>query len=200
MWHSWSEKFHDDLIKWKYFARNWPFVRGMPRLPVNSPHEGEWRGSLMFPLICAWINGWLNNRGAGDLRRDRGHYDVTVMFPIRTQYMTTKLIWLNINILSDINKACRKKRYIDKGGNMRIYKENVSFTWFNSVDPSGSAMPIHVICNDVHTIFSTCHHVSLLIIVIIYHPLYCDMVTFCWNGKVVGVCVREVHYTWFHVK
>ena len=97
-------------------------------------------------------------------------------------------------------QGLQKKRYIDKGGNMRVYKENVSFTWFNSVDPSGSAMPIHVICNDVHTIFSTCHHVSLLIIVIIYHPLHCDMVTFCWNGKLVGVCVREVHYTWFHVK
>ena len=34
---------------------------------------------LMFSLICAWINGWVNNREAGDLRRHRGHYDVTVM-------------------------------------------------------------------------------------------------------------------------
>ena len=33
----------------------------------------------MFSLICAWINGWVNNRKAGDLRRHRAHYDVIVM-------------------------------------------------------------------------------------------------------------------------
>ena len=30
-------------------------------------------------LICALINGWVNNRAAGDLRRHRAHYDVAVM-------------------------------------------------------------------------------------------------------------------------
>ena len=48
-----------------------PFVRGIYRSQVNSPHKGQWRGALMFPLICAWINGWVNNRRAGDLRRHR---------------------------------------------------------------------------------------------------------------------------------
>ena len=33
----------------------------------------------MFSLICVWINGWVNNREAGDLRRYHGHYDVIVM-------------------------------------------------------------------------------------------------------------------------
>ena len=33
----------------------------------------------MFSLICVWINGWVNNLEAGDLRRYRAHYDVTVM-------------------------------------------------------------------------------------------------------------------------
>ena len=33
----------------------------------------------MFPLICVWINDWVNNREAGDLRRYRAHYDVMVM-------------------------------------------------------------------------------------------------------------------------
>ena len=70
---------HDDVIKWKYFPRNWPFVRGIHRSPVNSPHKGQWRGALMFPLICARINGWVNNGEAGDMRRYRAHYDVTVM-------------------------------------------------------------------------------------------------------------------------
>ena len=48
--------------------------------PVNSPHKGQWRGALMFSLICAWINGWVNNREAGDLRRHRADYDVIVMW------------------------------------------------------------------------------------------------------------------------
>ena len=70
---------HDDVIKWKHFPRYWPFVRGIHRSPVNSPHKGQWRGALMFSLICVWKNAWVNNREAGDLRRYRSHYDVIVM-------------------------------------------------------------------------------------------------------------------------
>ena len=70
---------HDDVIKWKHFPRNWPFVREINRSPVNFPHKGQWRGALMFSLIYAWINDWVNNREAGDLRRQHGHYDVIVM-------------------------------------------------------------------------------------------------------------------------
>ena len=72
--------YHDDVIEWTHFSRYWPFVRGIHRSPVNSPLKGQWRGALMFSLICAWINGWVNNSGAGDLRRHRAHYDVTVIF------------------------------------------------------------------------------------------------------------------------
>ena len=70
---------HDDVIKWKHFPRYWPFVREIHRSPVNFPHKGQWRGALIFALICVWINGWVNNREAGDLRRYRAHYDVIVM-------------------------------------------------------------------------------------------------------------------------
>ena len=35
---------------------------GNSRSPVNSPHKGQWRGALMLSLICARINGWVNNR------------------------------------------------------------------------------------------------------------------------------------------
>ena len=46
------------------FPRYWPFVRGIHRSPVNSPHKGQWRGALMSSLICVWINGSVNNREA----------------------------------------------------------------------------------------------------------------------------------------
>ena len=70
---------HDDVIKWKHFPRYWPFVREIHRSPVNFPHKGQWRGALMFALIYVWIIGWVNNREAGDLRRNHTHYDVMVM-------------------------------------------------------------------------------------------------------------------------
>ena len=70
---------HDDVIKWKHFPRYWLFVRGIHRSPVNSPHKGQWRGALMFSLICTRINGWVNNREAGDLARHYAYYDVIVM-------------------------------------------------------------------------------------------------------------------------
>ena len=70
---------HDDVIKWKYFPRYWPFVRVIHRSPVNFPHKGQWRGALMFTLICARKNGWVNNGEAGDLRRYLAHNDVIVM-------------------------------------------------------------------------------------------------------------------------
>ena len=70
---------YDDVIKWKHFPRYWPFVRGILRSQVISLHKGRWRGTLMFSLICARINGWVNNSEAGDLRRHCAHCDVTVM-------------------------------------------------------------------------------------------------------------------------
>ena len=44
------------------------------------PYKDQWREALLFSVICTWINGWVNNREAGDLRHYRAHYDVTVMF------------------------------------------------------------------------------------------------------------------------
>ena len=78
----WIIQIHDDVMKWEHFPRYLSFVREIHRRPVNSPHKGQWRGTLMFSLICAWTNGWVNNRDAGDLRRIRAHYDVTVIWII----------------------------------------------------------------------------------------------------------------------
>ena len=72
------------LIPWwrqqmEHFPTYWPFVRGIHRWPVNSPHKGQWCGALMFSFISAWSNSWVNNCDAGDLKRHRIHYDVIVM-------------------------------------------------------------------------------------------------------------------------
>ena len=37
---------HDDVIKWKHFPCFWPFVRGIHRSTANSPHKGQWYGTV----------------------------------------------------------------------------------------------------------------------------------------------------------
>ena len=80
-----SNEHHDDVVKWKHFPRYWPFMRGIHRSPVNFPPKGQWRGALMFSLIFTGINGLVNNREAGDLRRYRTRYDVTVIYLLLTK-------------------------------------------------------------------------------------------------------------------
>ena len=82
---------------------------------VTGPLCGEFTGPGEFPtqrpvtrrfdfsLICVWINGWVHNREAGDLRRHRGHYDVIVMvialfmgLPIRAVFAL--LHWVQFKI------------------------------------------------------------------------------------------------------
>ena len=71
---------HDDVTKWNHFLRYWPLARGLHRSLANSAHKGQWWWALMFSLIWVWTYGWVNNRDAGDLRRYRVHYDVTVTY------------------------------------------------------------------------------------------------------------------------
>ena len=65
---------HDHVIKWKYFPRT-----GHLCGEFTGPHKGQWRGALMSSLICVGINGWVNNRETGDLRRYRVYYGAIVM-------------------------------------------------------------------------------------------------------------------------
>ena len=44
------------------------------RIPLTKTSDAE-----HWFFICAWTNGWANNRDAGDLRHHRAHYDVTVI-------------------------------------------------------------------------------------------------------------------------
>ena len=78
------------FMDWKVHGPTWGvrvsnFVFTCIRHPMETfsallaIYKGQWRGALMFSLICVWINSCVNNRKAGDLRRYRIHYDVTVM-------------------------------------------------------------------------------------------------------------------------
>ena len=82
---------HDDVIIWKHFPRFCSFVRRIHRSPLNYPYKGQWSGALMFSLICAWIHGRVNNGEAGDLRRNRAHYDIIVMLCKKTKGQCAEL-------------------------------------------------------------------------------------------------------------
>ena len=73
---------HHDVIKWKHFPCCWPFVRGIHChrwIPIRKASDAE----LWYFL---WTNIWVHNQDAGDLRRHRAHYDVTVMHTIYGSY------------------------------------------------------------------------------------------------------------------
>ena len=86
---------HVDVIKWKHFL-----------------HKGQWRGTLMFSLICAWMNGWVNNRVAGELRCHGAHYDVIAM----SRYLIVKLI----SSLSGCSSVTLRLVVINNGGALTI--------------------------------------------------------------------------------
>ena len=91
---------HDDVIKWKHFLRYWPFVREIHWSSVNPPHKFQWRGDSMFFLICVWINGWVNNREAPDLRRHCVHYDCNDLLVASTPtYSQLKALVIHFHIL-----------------------------------------------------------------------------------------------------
>ena len=80
---------HDDIIKWKHFSRYWPFVRG------TTGHRWISLTKVRGAELCCIIwsatekkNGWTNTRYAGDLRRHRAYYDVTVMLEINHVSLT----------------------------------------------------------------------------------------------------------------
>ena len=136
-----SVKWHDDVIKWKHFPRYWPFVRRIHRSPVNSPHKGQWRGALMFSLICARINGWVNNREAGDLRRHQAHCDVIVMvggIPVHMQYIIThvdvtfyELCLISQHSWNELYRVISRQPVSNRAGNSRLSMSNpgVLFIW-----------------------------------------------------------------------
>ena len=79
LFYSYSIVSHDDVIKWKIFHITgplWGESTGHWWIPLTKDSDAE---VLMFSLLYALTNGWANNRGAGDLRRYRAHYVVTVI-------------------------------------------------------------------------------------------------------------------------
>ena len=55
---------HDDVIKWKLFSTLLALCAWNSPATGEFPHKGQWRGALMFPLICA-LNKRLSKQSWG---------------------------------------------------------------------------------------------------------------------------------------
>ena len=127
--HCWD--YQEDVIKWRHFPRYWPFVWGIHRSPVNSPHKGQWRGALTFYLICASINGWVNNREGDDFRRHRVHYDVIVMCKkdgrdYRERYLWARNLgshyWHNLTVILLFTTVFKSPQLICRWHLVKVYR------------------------------------------------------------------------------
>ena len=119
-----SSSNHDDVIKWRHFPRYWPFVRGINRSPVNSPHKSQWRGVFMFSLICVWPNGWISNGEAGDLRRHRAHYDVTVMIELGYVCACGCPLHVTSNLFNNLFRLKRNIKALHRIHQWPVYPQN----------------------------------------------------------------------------
>ena len=104
---------HDDIIKWKHFRRYWPFVRGIHRSPVNSPHKGQWRGALVFSLICA-LNKRLSKQAWGSWfemaphplwRHSNGWYILVTCTTVVLRKMTTAAMYFSLMMTFQNNEV-----------------------------------------------------------------------------------------------
>ena len=118
----------------------------------NSSVTGEFltlspvrRGALMFSLIYASINGWVNNREAGDLRRYCAHHDVTVVI--------TKWHGNAFRINAFLREATPHKGPVTRSFNV-FFDESLTSYWTNSRVADGLRClniltPMGCHCNDI---------------------------------------------------
>ena len=194
---------HDDVIKWKHFPHYWPFVWGIHWSPVNSRHRGQWRGPLMFSLICVWINGWVNNREAGDLRRYRAHFDVIVMLSTHLFVIYLALSWVKSLIHRYSNYIFRYQypAIFELSGTYisRLGWDHVRCQWLSG--------QIHDMPNTIMDVQHLCLHVYdthiawfwfLLMLQLIYHLFFIlDMIDkeyTCICIKHKWICINHRHY------
>ena len=72
---------------------------GNPPLSSGFPSQSQWRGALMFSLICTWTNDGANNRDAGDLRCHCVHCNVTVIIFISDKLCSEKSRKGNVTVM-----------------------------------------------------------------------------------------------------
>ena len=150
--------FHEDVIKWKHVPRHWLLCgefTGDCGSPVNLPHTDQWRGVLMFSLIFAWTNGWVNNQDAGNLERHRAHYDVTVMW-CRIVIQWTGQPWdlsaFNASLLSNFELV----KLVKLRGSVHYWRNGLKFGTL--VYPDYHSLKLYIYCTQRQFKFMVSEH------------------------------------------
>ena len=135
---------HNDLIQWKHFRVTGLLCgefTGHQWIPLRKASDAEARCFLWSAL---WINVWVNNREAGDLRRHCAHYGVIVMQVGSHQWFHMKRYWIrhyHIKALSTIflisgkstlhswqsNKMTRNIRHMTRSNDRYMYNRMVCY-------------------------------------------------------------------------
>ena len=119
-WYVWNCHYNDVIMSIisKNFPRCWSFVREIHRLPVNSPHKGQWRGALIFFYLP--LNKRLSKQSWGwDLRRHLAHYDVIELEESKHSYLNTcqlekfrrQAIIVTLAVSWSIHSKAKRKMY-----------------------------------------------------------------------------------------
>ena len=109
---------------------------------VTGPLCGEFTGHRWLPhtkaidaeLWCflwsaPWINGWVNNREAGDLRRHRAHYDVIVMVKGTRNVLIYRHVVMCWNIAAETKLPIFRRRNVQMHHPKRKQKFRLIFHW-----------------------------------------------------------------------
>ena len=131
------------------------WLRGIHRSPVNFPHTDQWRGASMFSLICACMNGWVNNQDAGDLRCHHSHYDVTVMWcriVIQWSGQAWDLSAFHASLLSNFELVKRDKL----GGSLHYGRNGLKFGTL--LYPDYHSLKLTIFCSPRHFKFVVLDH------------------------------------------
>ena len=97
---------------WRHQMETYPTL--LTLFAGNPPHNDQWLGALMFSLIWAWTNDWVNSRNAGDMRRNCAHYDgteiVTMIFSrsdVELRLVATVETTIQVPLRSHYRKWCQ---------------------------------------------------------------------------------------------
>ena len=69
------------------------------RSTVDSPYKGQWRGALIFSLICAWTNGWISvHRNRDPFVNGPSQWETTLHYNVVSHWLGAYTKWFLCNL------------------------------------------------------------------------------------------------------
>ena len=90
-------------MAWTLFLCYWPFVRGIHRSPMDSPHKGPVTQALMFSLMSTEANCWTYSRKQWFETPWRS-FDVTVIYNAWHEVSSKFRLALNISNMFSLGR------------------------------------------------------------------------------------------------